>query len=161
MSELSASGIEVVAKRVRSRRIVAYVCLALSAAFLYGAAAFFSKAQEKLDSWERAEGTVISFKRERRNSKAAYYPQFRFTAADGQLHTVTSNSGSRPPAYEVGEKVEVLYSAADPGEAVINSFMGLYIPSLVLGFMGLFPGVMSCVLFCEARHQEKRLAGGV
>ncbi|MBQ3240682.1 MAG: hypothetical protein IJB00_05795 [Akkermansia sp.] len=44
-----------------------------------------------------------------------------------QVYTIRSSLSSNPPAYEVGEKVEMLYPADKPEDAVPNTFWGLYI----------------------------------
>jgi hypothetical protein len=44
--------------------------------------------------------------------------------------------GSSPPAYEVGERVTILYDPTSPKEAKINSFGELWLWPLLLGILG-------------------------
>ncbi len=51
----------------------------------------------------------------------AYFPVVEFTAKDGKRRQVQLSEGSFPPAYEVGEKVTVLYEPDRPLDARIKS----------------------------------------
>ncbi|AZS76860.1 hypothetical protein DDE74_35255 [Streptomyces lydicus] len=51
----------------------------------------------------------------------AAYPVVEFTSADGMPRRFQSSTGSNPPSYEKGERVEVLYRADSPEDARINS----------------------------------------
>lgn len=50
-----------------------------------------------------------------------YSPVIEFEA-NGQTFTFEGDNASYPPAYEVGEQVEVIYNPADPGTAQINKW---------------------------------------
>ena len=63
------------------------------------------------------------------------------------IHSSTSSS---PPAYEVNEKVEVLYLAEQPEEAKLNGFFSLWGIPLVLGIIGIMDLLMSVVFFIIA-----------
>jgi hypothetical protein len=70
----------------------------------------------------QAQGAVIELKEESgagAHSGTAYYPVIRFADQAGQDHTFYSSMGSYPPAYEVGERVSILYNPANPKEAKI------------------------------------------
>ena len=77
---------------------------------------------------------------------------FEFKDAEGGSHRVTSPVSSRPAAYDVGEKVAVLYSPGDPEDARIDSFFGLWGGSCIFGGIGfLFTLVATIVLVKQRR----------
>nr|WP_328907617.1 DUF3592 domain-containing protein [Streptomyces sp. NBC_00234] len=96
---------------------------------------------------ERAPGTVVSLewrnddngvsRKKRGNDKPAAYPVVEFTSADGTPRTFRSSTGSNPPSYEEGERVEVLYRANSPEDARIKGFASLWLLPLIFGGIGL------------------------
>lgn len=91
-------------------------------------------------SWLHAEGTVVRLKGRTSSGRhgSTWAPVFQFTTPnDGKLHTVTGRVASSPPAYSVGEKVRVLYSAEAPQDAIINSFFQLYFTPIFLIIFGI------------------------
>ncbi len=62
----------------------------------------------------------------------ALAPEFRFQDQHGKTHTVLSEFASDPPAFKVGERVQVLYDPENPARARIKSFATLWL--LPLGF---------------------------
>jgi hypothetical protein len=80
----------------------------------------------------RADGEVIRLER----SGGAYYPWVRFETRNGTPVEFRGSVGSKPPAFEVGEKVEVLYQRDAPEDAHIDSFFENWFLALILGFLG-------------------------
>jgi hypothetical protein len=114
-----------------------------------------------------AQGAVVELKEGSGggpgNHHTVYYPVVRFADKAGQDHTLYSSSGSYPPAYEVGERVSVLYDPANPKEAKINSFSNLWLWPLILGIMGgldlltglfLFFGMPLIIAWAERRSAK-------
>jgi hypothetical protein len=60
-----------------------------------------------------------------------------FTSADGTHRTFRSSTGTNPPSYEEGERVEVLYRADSPEDAEIDGFASLWLLPLIFGGIGL------------------------
>ena len=101
-------------------------------------------AQAKVERFEertkkkRVSGTT--------RTRTYYAPVFTFQDAKGASHTVTSDTGSGKPAYEVGQPIRVLYDPADPQQARIDAFSELWlfpvafsgIGVLCVGFAGWF-----------------------
>ncbi|MER5939140.1 DUF3592 domain-containing protein [Streptomyces sp. NPDC001928] len=96
---------------------------------------------------ERAPGTVVELewrsddngasRKARENNRPVAYPVVEFTSADGTARTFRSSTGSNPPSYEEGERVEVLYRADSPEDARINGFASLWLLPLIFGGIGL------------------------
>ncbi len=112
--------------------------MGLTVAFFIAAVWSYDVAQDKLQNWSRAEGTVVGFEHKRsggsgrRGSRSTKHACFSFVSAEGLHYTVTSKAGSNFSKLKRGDTVEVLYPAAQPMDAVMNSFLDLY--GLCLGF---------------------------
>ncbi len=63
-----------------------------------------------------------------------------FTSRNGEPVSFVSSTGSSPPGYSVGQKVEVLYRPTNPRDARINDYFTLWGGATVLGGMGLIFG---------------------
>ena len=81
-------------------------------------------------------GKVIELVRSSDEEGTYYQPRFEFQTPDGETWTVLSKVGSCPPAFSVGESVDVLYQANDPAHARIHSFSQLWLMPWVLGIAG-------------------------
>ncbi|MFE7316062.1 DUF3592 domain-containing protein [Streptomyces sp. NPDC057555] len=117
-----------------------------------------------LTNAERARGTVTGLEwsgggsiGRRGSSSGSAHPVVEFTTADGTSRTFRGSAGSSPPAYEVGERVEVLYRADSPGDARINGFIQMWVLPLVMGGIGLgFTGIGTA--FALVRRRGTRAA---
>ncbi len=137
---------------------IAYGLLTFAALWLYGAAWAYSRAQEKLETWERTEGEVIELVQERRSGRhggTVWHPRFSFTAVDGKCYSVKDACGDDPPAYKLGAKVPVLYSREEPEDAVIHSWHGLYGLCLACSIFGVGFGFLGAVFYWGAHYEPK------
>ncbi|MBK9924467.1 MAG: DUF3592 domain-containing protein [Anaerolineales bacterium] len=78
----------------------------------------------KLDTeGKTAIGTVVRLEESSDSDGGCcvYSPVVEFTAND-QTYSFESGNASYPPAYEVGEEVNVIYDPADPNTAQINKW---------------------------------------
>lgn len=60
-----------------------------------------------------------------------YSPIFEYTV-NGRRHTFESMNASDPPAYRVGQEVEVIYNVDNPSDAAVNSFSELWMVATML-----------------------------
>ncbi|MCW5876694.1 MAG: DUF3592 domain-containing protein [Anaerolineales bacterium] len=60
-----------------------------------------------------------------------YSPVFEYTV-NGRRHTFESLNSSNPPAYRVGQEVEVIYNINNPSDAAVNSFSELWLVATML-----------------------------
>lgn len=104
-----------------------------------------------VDDAVKADGVVIRLERRESGTGSdrsiTYAPVFTFSDAKEQEHTIVSSSSSSPVAYEVNEKVEVLYLADEPSEAKLNSFFSLWGLPVILGVIGVMQFFMAGVFF--------------
>ncbi|MGY0488542.1 DUF3592 domain-containing protein [Streptomyces sp. WG-D5] len=112
---------------------------------------------------ERASGRVVavewrdddigSSRRSRQRDEPAAYPVVEFTGADGTPHTFRGSTGSNPPAYEEGERVEVLYRADEPGDARIDGFLSLWLLPIIFGGIGLLAAAVGAGIAVFGRRR--------
>ncbi len=134
------------------------IILAVSLPFLIFGLNEVHKARVMVQEFVLASGTVIDNEyrshtdpEDSARSYWAYYPVVSFTTAQGYLHIFTDGEGSYPPAYEVGETVEVLYNPDDPLDATINSWMSIWMGPLLFTTIGLLP-VLGLVVWAVWRY---------
>jgi hypothetical protein len=106
-----------------------------------------------------AEGAVIDLTAawDSEDGSYTYYPRVRFRTPDGRAVEFTSDVGSSPPAFEVGEPVRVLFDPANPARARIDSFVQLWLLPLILGGIGLVFGFFGAA----ATFGAGRRGGGI
>jgi len=84
------------------------------------------------------EGIVTGLDESNTDGSSTYSPIVEFTV-NGQTYTFESGNASSPPAYQVGETVNVRYDPADPNTAQIDKLTErwlmpvLLIPSMLCG----------------------------
>jgi hypothetical protein len=86
-------------------------------------------------------GMVIAVDRSRSadGDGFVYYPVIEFTPLDGNQIEFTANVGSNPPAYAVGDSVNLLYRPESPQAARIKDFWSLWLGEIiVVGIGGVF-----------------------
>lgn len=110
-----------------------------SAGFLVGAKTTWDLQNADFARGSTTMGTVVELGKTHRAS----FPVVEFATSDGERHAFAHPHASNPPAYQLGQQVEVLYQADDPvGTAVINAFVPKYHASLALVAAGLVAGLI-------------------
>jgi hypothetical protein len=88
-------------------------------------------------------------------SGVTYSPIIRYEA-EGRTHTFTSSNSSYPPAYEIGERVALLYDSADPSRARIDSWWELWLMPVMLGGAALIVAVaINAVMLISYRRGRR------
>ena len=120
--------------------IIAVPCLGVG---LYEAA----KMGRILQSYERIEGTITgnSYIIDQDNS-GAYYPDVAFQPEDSRTIRFTEGIGTSPARYRAGDKVAVLYNPTDPSDALINSWMRLWVGPLTFIIVGGIPLLINLLI---------------
>jgi hypothetical protein len=83
----------------------------------------------------RAHAPAMRSTDERGSEDPVYAPVLEFATADGKMHEVEGDA-SNPPRYKVGDEVSVLFHAADPSGARIETFAGLWLGVVLTGLGG-------------------------
>lgn len=115
--------------------------------------------KNKLDgtNYVKTEGTVLSLREveSTENSDVTWVPIIKFTDKSGVEHTFESTVSSDPPAYKVGDKVELLYPEGRPDDVFINSWVEKWLTPVLLGFAGLVMFCCSIWMIFTAFRREK------
>jgi hypothetical protein len=90
--------------------------------------------------------------------KAMFYPIVEFRTAEGQTIRFQGSTGSNPPTYRVGEKVQVRYDPQSPESAVIDSW-DLWLPSTILIGAGGFFVLLGFLFVLDALAALLQLGG--
>jgi hypothetical protein len=131
----------------------------IGAGLLLGAIALGVSTRKFIATAKHAEGTVTELleKRDKDDGSITYTPVVGFIAASGANVSFTSSFSSKPAAYDVGEKVGVLYAPDDPNDARIDGFGSLWLGPLILGGLGVvFGGIGFGILIVSRLDKRKR-----
>lgn len=91
--------------------------------FAWGAYLYKSRT-DATETYIKTEGIVTELRKVKGNADVGitYAPVIKFKDKSGKEYVHESSNSSDPPAYDISEKVEILYNKTDPEEAFINSF---------------------------------------
>ena len=145
-------------------RILGVVFGAVGAALLVAAFITLRSARSFESTAVGASGEVIDLAPSYSDGSATHAPVVRFETPDGREVIFESSVSSHPPAYDIGERVDVLYAPDDPGDAVIDSFWQVYLAPVILGGIGsiflLIGGGMLVSQIVARRRRERLMASG-
>lgn len=141
-----------------SVKVCAWLFAIAAVVWLGVAGYFWSDRLARYASWEKAEATVTEIREEKWDDNMIKYSCLSFTdPGTGESVTVRSQVGAAErPIYPVGDKVEVLFPAGQPSEAVENNVLALYLLPMVFTVAGLGFGLVSIVSFLTFRRFRKR-----
>jgi hypothetical protein len=121
---------------MKTINIAKYVTTAVGIGLLTGAFFLYQDTTAFLGEAARAEGTVVDLIESRSSDSTTYRPVVNFTATSGRTIGFASSSGSNPPSYDRGDKVDVFYLPADPENARIDGFFSLWGGATILAGLG-------------------------
>jgi uncharacterized Tic20 family protein len=98
-----------------------------------------------LNKAEKTHGTVLEIVERRTSDGTMYYPVYSFVDIYGTEHKIYSKSGSYPPRYEVGDPISILYDPENPKEIKMDSFVSLWMGTIVAGVLGIIPFLIGAV----------------
>lgn len=105
---------------------------------------------------EKAKGEVISLIKSRSSDDITIFsPEVSFTDATGKKIIFLSKISKNVFKYDIGEKVEVLYSKHNSQNAKINTFFQLWFDVIILSVVGMFFFLIG--LFSFVGHKRKAL----
>lgn len=139
--------------------LVGAVLLIVGGAIAYSTVSFLGAADrvdgkvvdltERMSSHRTGSGTV--------RTSTLWYPTVEYSV-DGQTYSFQSDTGSDPPAYEVGETAEVAYDPDNPHDARLASFGNAFLAPLIVGGLGIVFTPIGVVLFVKGRRILARRA---
>ena len=86
----------------------------------------YTKTESLLKRGKVALAEVIDLVTQSGSKGATYAPVFEYTDASQQIQRFKSEVASNPPAFQVGNKVPVVYDPADVSQVKVVSYWGLY-----------------------------------
>lgn len=121
---------------MKALSIIKYLFTFLGLAMLIGTFYINEDTRSFIAQATKTEGTVVQLILSYSDHSRTYRPLVRFTDTNGKAIEFVSSTGSNPPGYSEGEKVEVLYLPAEPYKARLNSFFSLWGGSIIVGGLG-------------------------
>ena len=105
-----------------------------------GAFMFFKNDSLSKNCTNEASATVVDMKEELStddDNSYVYYPIIEY-AANGENVRVTMSSGSSTPAYNIGDKIDILYNPKKVKEFIVKGDKSSNIFSIVFMVLGVF-----------------------
>ncbi len=139
---------------------IAILFLAIGILLLFASGFLVSDHYQFISSAKIGKGTVIDLEYEQgsgKNNLGIYYPVITFIAQDGKTYTIRSSSGSNPPEYNKGEKVDIRYNPNNPNDVLLNDFFSQWGPVLLTGVFGLFFGGVGLVIWSAQAKRKKEI----
>ncbi len=99
---------------------------------LYYAYVQYQKTRQLLSSGIVTTATVIELIGDQGEDGDLYKPKFRFMNAQHKPVEFTSDMSSKPPAYEIGDQVAIVYLPAQANDARVISYWNLFRWTIVL-----------------------------
>jgi hypothetical protein len=115
-------------------KLIGVIFFAIGAALLIAAFFVWRSAAGFADHATTADGIVTDLVHS--GSSRSVAPVVEFTTVDGRKVQITGSISSSPPAYDRGERVRVLYDAANPNAARIDSKLEMWFLPLLFGGLG-------------------------
>ena len=101
------------------------------------AALFFARRTRRFTrESSRATGVVVQLVEEHDEGSVTYAPVIRYVADDGISRQFKHHTASRPPAYNVGDRIGILYHRRNRGDARVATTFSLYFVTFVFGLVG-------------------------
>ena len=104
----------------------------------------------------RTEGIVIDLQyRSDDKGSGTYAPVVEFLDEQNRPHEYRASSGSNPPRYSRGDRVEIIYLQNNPEHALIDDFSDRWaLPIFLLVFGGAFAAGGSMVIWLYVRRRR-------
>lgn len=129
-------------RTVRTSRVINVFFLIPGLVMLGVAIYFFISQQQIINQGNKVSGKVIAYPAQ---------PLFAYEYR-GQQYEYQSSTSSDPPAYEMGEEVDLYVDGNDPYNVVVDTFMDRWFVIVLLGGMGgMFAGVSMLTLMLTRR----------
>jgi hypothetical protein len=112
---------------------IGYLYLVLGILMVLGGFFVTKNTSDFIDGALSSKGTVI----ELIQKEDSLYPKIEFQDETQKSHTFKSSFGCSTSCYKEQEQVVVLYSSGEIKNPRINSFMSLWLPSLLLFGIGI------------------------
>ncbi|MBU0578288.1 DUF3592 domain-containing protein [Patescibacteria group bacterium] len=137
-------------KTPKAAYIIYFVFTAVGIALIAAGFIFLKNTNDFIKQSTSAPGIVIDME-----GYDTYKPIVEFITETGEVITFAGSVSSDPPAYSVGEEVEVLYIPDNPQRAEIKSFLQLWFMPLIMGGIGIIFFGVGFGIFLYRRYRKK------
>lgn len=100
----------------------------------------------------RARGRIVAMERFEADEDPPSCPVVEIATSSGERRRFRSSACVWMP-FGLGDSVDVLYRAADPDDACIDSFWTMWLGPVILGAIGAIASALSLVLALASRHR--------
>ena len=107
----------------------------IGAGLAYGAYSEFSKTRRLLAKGTQTMAVVKDFNVSRGDNGPMYAPIFEFKDRSQNIQVFESKINSSPPAYQIGDKVKIIYNPSKVNHVKTISFWGLYRGSVIISMI--------------------------
>jgi hypothetical protein len=117
-----------IVNNMNNSRKIGYLYLVIGILSIVGGLYITKSTYNFIENASSTEGVVLELVQR----DDSLYPKIEFQDKTGESHIFEANSGCSPACYKEQEQVNILYVAGKNLNAKINSFMALWLPSLLL-----------------------------
>jgi hypothetical protein len=121
---------------MKAMRSISTMFAAIGALLLVGTFFLWNSTRQFVAKAITSQGMVVDLVEDRDSDGVTYAPVVRFTTPGGREITYTESFSGNPAPYDVGDPVEVLYSADNPGKSRVKGFMSLWLGPVILTAIG-------------------------
>lgn len=139
---------------------IAITLLVIGIIFLSVGGLIFYNHQKFMSAAKLGKGTIIGLEYQPSSDNkggGTYHPVIAFTDEKGKEHTIHSNSGSNPPAYTEGEKVDVYYNPKDPNDVSLPGFFNQWGAVTMFGGIGFIIGGVGAGILLAGANRKKEI----
>lgn len=117
---------------------------------------FVSDNLKFIETSEKTSGTVIELIEKKSDDGYTYAPKITFLdKADSREITFISQTSSNPPAYKVGENLNIIYDPNNPEKAKIDSFFNLWLGEILFSAIGLIFFIIGIFVLVSAIKRKR------
>jgi hypothetical protein len=113
-------------------KMVYSILLTTGIIFLIISIIVFKNNLDLIKSGSKTTATVIDLQKSLASNSSDLTPIFKFTTTTGQEITFKGFGASSPPAFNIGEKVNIVYSPDKPDNAKVLTYFGMFGLSILL-----------------------------
>ncbi|MBD3316295.1 MAG: DUF4870 domain-containing protein [Chitinivibrionales bacterium] len=126
---------------------IAGILIAFTALVPFGVGYYLYRSTESfLEEAVRVEAVVSGFEKRTADGGSKHYPIFTFEDRRGTIQSITPGFMSTFFDYKIGDTVSLLYEPQKPHNARIDSWITLWLASLVAGVIGLIPLTLGLII---------------
>jgi len=141
---------------MKAMRLISWLFPAIGGLLLLGALLLWNSTRQFVSRAHTVPGTVVDLIEQRDSDGVTYSPKVQFTTPAGREITYVESFSGNPAPYDVGERVEVLYSTDKPGKGRIKGFMSLWMGPLILGGIGFVFAAIGGGIFVAQRTGKRK-----